>query len=130
MVTEQKPSYVHIAWTRYSMIQMPVLWCWKCRQRRRVLARHQAYYGWDMTCLTCAAEWADGERKWLSRSAKTRRRIIDAAKAYWAAYNTPEGRAPVKAAYDAEMKAMMESRREYLEEFWHDHYRFEGAPHG
>ena len=119
----ETPSKIHISWTRYTMIHLPIVRCWKCRRRRRILARYQPYYGWDCTCLKCGAEWSGGERKWLSRSAKSRQRIIDKAKAYWEAYNTPVGRERVQAAYDADMKAMESSRREYLEGFWHDHYQ-------
>ena len=94
-------TIVHISVPRWSMVKMPVIKCWHCRQRRRVLAKYQDYYGWDCTCLTCGAEWADGERRPLSRSANSRQKVVDKAKATWAKYQTPEGLAYVKANYEA-----------------------------
>lgn len=85
MATETR---IHINWTRYSRIRMPVHFCPTCKTRRRMLAQFQDYYGWTETCLTCGEQWTDRQMHDRPFAPRWRKKNVARAKAAWERYRT------------------------------------------
>lgn len=57
--------------------------CPDCGKRTRMISFFTPWYGWDVTCMRCGREWADGEWQPLPFVRGARQKNIDAAKAKW-----------------------------------------------
>lgn len=74
---------MHINYSHMDDVSRMVRMCPNEKRRRRMFGWFQNWYGWNITCLGCGEQWADGE--WLERPFKPRWRQenIDHAKKLW-----------------------------------------------
>ena len=99
-------TIIHISVPRYIIVKQPVHECPTCKTCRRFLLRVQPWYGADSTCLTCGDSWQDGERMERPFMRGWRKESVKHARAFWARFNTPEGRAEVQTNRVADIKEM------------------------
>lgn len=53
----------------------------RCNVPREMLAEHEEWYGWTLTCLTCGDSWQDGQRSERPFERGWRKRVVTSARA-------------------------------------------------
>lgn len=82
-----------ISWTADTAVRVCAPWptdrklaridCPTCKRRTFAVGWFAEWYGWDLTCLRCGEQWAEGEMLPRPFLRGWRKKSIEAAKARW-----------------------------------------------
>ena len=91
MPDKLKACEIQINAPRYSKVEKFRKKCPDCQKRAYMIASHQEWYGWDITCLSCGRHWQDGEWIPLDFYRNARKDNIDNARKIWKKRNERNG---------------------------------------